>query len=1012
MNQTKHWVQIILQHDEKAIIPFLQQLNEAQKKNLLPTLSKTAKEYLEIKDQLINHKHFYTKKASLKQERILNYSIFVCVNNPKHSLLKWLDINKLITPFTVENILNWHSPTWLSTYINSFATEKVLPSNLTYGLMLVMLKKGYFQPTKLLIARLLSRLIFPNVPKERLLFQYCPDKLGQFPITLKEHIWYIFDYPTQIHEIDRQLNFTASEISPKTYWYSAIRQYTETGQLNRLRLLKTCLETVTNPIFSNRATSWFIGLLEFLNPTEKELLNLQTELFATYENAQAKVVNNTLKHLQEIVESPDFQVANSLKNYEQLLTCSTKSIVKNGLILLEKLAENYPNYRKKITTLAVKGLVHREENIQSKAAIIISLYGLGQKKQLTKLIAPYRANLFQKTVHSLKEFKIQKHTQPIDSQFIKPKKTKILVKTNKIPNIHSLEDFKVLALIVFDNQQPYHFDQFLAALLRFQSNIKGKNIEALMPLFKRAYQLVFNELPSNQGMLDNLLAIFLMDWADLLISQYPTDSQSLRKLAETYLEQGFFIKEKNTSFDLQSAHLYGWYNPYDPSQVYMPIQKLLAKVLAFLYERTDVPLLSTPTHSPTWIDPVTFVERLILYQEKNQTPDSIDLQLAISRINFENKLAALQLANTSLEGDYLRLVQFLLGIDEKLPVPTESASRIWSSGSTKPSPTKPVDRKEISSTDKNKLAPKAISPFFYSYITAAITKNSSHFFKQQIDLPNLAIAPTYFNGAHDWMVFWEERRLEEWNYKVQRLEYTGEPFIHRELQVKFKKGLVVKQQSDFLYQYFPGNNEAFRPNVNDVQRLLGMLPNNPDPLIALLIADNLKYPTFWEAVSRKRVLEILAWLTKIHPKKYGYAAHFFLAACMLSADKAIRLSAGTIWKKAIPQRQINPVLIGEILGKMERKAFAPLKRFTDLAQTELFNLSALHNRALEEIICNLLAKLPAIPIKSTKQLLVLYRELLSINAAKITNDRLIILLELWTKSPSLKKVIRELSVFC
>ena len=1006
MNQTKRWIQIILQHDEKAIIPFLQQLNEAQKKNLLPQLSKTAKEYLEIKDRLINHKHFYTKKASLKQDCILNYSIFVCVNDPKHSLLKWLDVNKLITPFTVENILNWYYPTWLSPYINSFATQKVIPSNLTYELILVMLKKGYLQPTKLLIAKLFNRLIFPNVPNERLVHQFCPDRLEQFPITLNEHIWYIFEYPTSIHEVDRQLNFKESDISPKNYWYIAIRQYTETGQLNRLRLLKTCLETATKPIFSNRAISWFIGLFEFLVPTERELLNLQIQLFATYENAQAKVVNETLKNILKIIGSPNFQVANSLKNYAPLLTSSTKSIVKNGLILLEKLAKNHPNYRKEVTILAVKSLVHREEDIQSKAAKIINLYGLVQKKQLAKLIAPYSTNLFQNTLQTLKGFNIQNKIQKLDNQFFKYKNINVLAKANKIPNIESLEDFKALAFIVFDNQQPYHFDQFLAVLLRFQSNIKGKNIETLTPLFKRAYRLIFNDLLSHQGMLDNLLATFLMDWADLLISQFPTDSQSLRKLAAIYLEQGFFIKEKDTPFDLQSAHLYGWYNPYDPSQVYMPIQKLLAKVLAFLHEGTDVPLLSTPTHSPTWIDPVILVERLMIYQKKRQFPDTIDFQLAISRIHFDNKSAALKLAHASLQGDYLSFIQFLLGTSTKFPLPIESASRTSSSGSTK------SIEKKASSIPTNNFEKETIPSLFYSYITAAITKNSSHSFKQQIAIPNLEIAPTYFNGAHDWMVFWEERRLEEWDYKIQRLAYTGKPFIHRELQVKFKKGLVINQHPDFLYQYFPGNAEAFRPNVNDVQRLLGMLPNNPDPLIALLIADNLKYPTFWEAVSRKRVLEILLWLTKISPQKYGYAAHFFLATCMLSANKAIRLKTGAIWKIGVTQQQINPTLIGEIIGKMERKEFAPLKRFTNLAQTELFNLSALHNQALEEIISTLLAKLSAIPIKHTKQLLVLYRELLALNTSKITNDRLIILLELWTKSPSLKKVIRELSTFC
>jgi len=422
----------------------------------------------------------------------------------------------------------------------------------------------------------------------------------------------------------------------------------------------------------------------------------------------------------------------------------------------------------------------------------------------------------------------------------------------------------------------------------------------------------------------------------------------------------------------------------------MPIKKLLAKVLVFLHEGTSLPLLSTPTHLPTWIDSEILVERLAIYQKNGQLPDAIDLQLAISRISFEHRAAALKLAQSTLQGDYLALMVFLLGDYTSLDFGDFNNTTLL---------------KSITEAD-------TLPSFFYSYITAAITKNSSNLFTKKYSLPSLKIAPAYFTGQHKWMVFWEERRLEEWNYKIQKLEFTGEPFIHRELQVKFKKGLNIKHHPDFLYQYFPGNDEAFRPNVNDVQRLLGLLPNNPDPLIILLLADNLKYPTFWEAVARKRVQEILVWLTQYAPKKYGYATHFFLAACMLSADKKIRLASGEIWKKAVINQQIDSILIGQILGKMERKEFAPLQRFTVLAQTHLFNISKPHNQALEQIIGHLLAKLPAIPIKNTKKLLVLYRELLALNDSKVTNERLLILLELWTKSSSLKKVIRDLTAFC
>jgi len=191
-----------------------------------------------------------------------------------------------------------------------------------------------------------------------------------------------------------------------------------------------------------------------------------------------------------------------------------------------------------------------------------------------------------------------------------------------------------------------------------------------------------------------------------------------------------------------------------------------------------------------------------------------------------------------------------------------------------------------------------------------------------------------------------------------------------------------------------------------------MLPNNPAPLIALLIGENLKYPSFWERTAKKRVEEMLVWLELTTPKKHSYATHFFLALCLLNIDKKIRFAACKIWIKAVTQQQLDPILMGQILGRIANKEFAPLKRFIDLAQTHFFNLSKAHNLALEQIIGHLLAKLPALPIKNTKQLLILYKELLTVNKSKITHQRLHILLELWTKSPSLKKVIRELVVFC
>jgi len=992
MNLIENWVKIVEQNDEKAIIPYLKQLNDAQKQDLLPTISKTAKAYLEVKDRLINHKHFYTKKASNKQDRILNYSIFICIKELANPLHKWLDVNKIITSFVHENILHWYCPKWLSSYLNDFAKQEEIPVNIRYDLVMRMADKGYIEPSKPLLARLVTKIIYQELPNQKWVYEYEPKALLRHSDTLKKHTWYLFDYKTQIYSVDRYLKLANEETLPKNCWYDALKKMSDAGKIDRIKLLKACLTATLKTVFNKPAVGWFAVLFEYLAPTEKELIEIQSELFATFTLPYSKAINTTLKSIKKATAHPNFKVDDCLINFDKLLANKTKSVVTNALYVLQKLAVHHPDKHFKICDFTTVTFTHKTEELQIKAAKIINQYGVENKEKLVPKIANYQANLFVSTQKILKNFGCQHITEQTDNQLFKIKKEPLLSTKNKIKPLDTFDDFVKLALQVFNNQQSYHFDQFLAGLLKFQNEIRGAEIKKFTPLFKRAYQLVYNELPNHQGMIDNILGIFFMDWGDLLIGRYPEDSQGLKKIAKTYLEQGFFINEEDTPFDLNYANLYRWYNPYDPSEVYTPLKKLLGGVLQYLHQNKIFPLLSTPTHSPMWIDPIIFVEKLAIYQDQKEIPNAIDLQLAISRIAFENNKKALLLAKEKLKNQYYDLVDFLLNKNKSLPSYIN-------------------EKKEIGKDVQELQLAENTHSFYYGFITAGITKHSISKKKNSLQLPDLQLNTNYFTGNHDWMIFWEERRFEDWNHKTHRLEFVGAPFIHRELQVKIPKGMKIENHPNFLYQYFPGNDEPFRPNINDVKRLLGLLPNNPEPLIALLIADNLKYANFWEENDRKRVIEIVNWLSNWLHQPYGEPIHLFLATSMLCGDKKNRIKVSELWKKGIALQLIDSELLGRILGKIEKKEFAPLKRFTDLAQNHLYKISPVHNHALEQLIANLAAKLPAIPIKNTKQLLVLYRELLALNKSIITNERLVISLALWQDSPSLKKVIRELKEY-
>ena len=75
------------------------------------------------------------------------------------------------------------------------------------------------------------------------------------------------------------------------------------------------------------------------------------------------------------------------------------------------------------------------------------------------------------------------------------------------------------------------------------------------------------------------------------------------------------------------------------------------------------------------------------------------------------------------------------------------------------------------------------------------------------------------------------------------------------------------------------------------------------------------------------------------------------------------------------------------------------------SQQQMINVSPLHNRELELLLTSLIAELPEQPVKELKKLLEIYSELLSVNNSRVTDERILQLLEIWKNTANLKKVI-------
>ena len=97
---------------------------------------------------------------------------------------------------------------------------------------------------------------------------------------------------------------------------------------------------------------------------------------------------------------------------------------------------------------------------------------------------------------------------------------------------------------------------------------------------------------------------------------------------------------------------------------------------------------------------------------------------------------------------------------------------------------------------------------------------------------------------------------------------------------------------------------------------------------------------------------------------------------MLHADKTVRALAGELWIEKLRYPQgVNSTHIGDILGRLEKESWAPLKRFTNLAMQSLINISFRHNQALLEMVCAMDSHLSTVKITNYKKLTELRQEL-------------------------------------
>ena len=499
-----------------AIIPFLQGLTQEERKTLVPCLNKLEEHYNKFV-QL--NENTYGTRGTPEQHRIINLTALVIYSLKEFRKHEWG-----IYTEQLNELIPWYIPSWLDSFFKEGESRKFGGFyGMNYETLMDWIEQGVLTltPSPQTIAGYLVN------------YMNNTDFLQKRAITLKEHIWYLFQY-------DCGQNWTDNRTGGQPYF--SFRYFVEHGQLDRMRVLKESLLAVNRNLNKN-LSSWFAGMFTALNPSTEEQLTLQPEIFAVLSAPHSRPVNIILGLLKNLCTHPQFQVEEFLSQTSVLFASDVKAIYQNTLAVLHKLAKERKEHRDTICCAAAQGLMSREESTQSKIVKLIQTYGETASTTLKEILSIYTETMLANTKKELKAY--LENNEPEDSaSFTYEPILPIIREDNRIQEITSTEDLIFLASQVLDVNEIYHFDLLLGALVKWDRQQEAKQISQWTPILQRAYKLLMSGGSSRNGILDQLMATFLLDYAKLLIKRFPEEAQELSDLHQKMVQKDELQKGK------------------------------------------------------------------------------------------------------------------------------------------------------------------------------------------------------------------------------------------------------------------------------------------------------------------------------------------------------------------------------------------------------------------------------------------------------------------------------------
>ena len=419
------------------------------------------------------------------------------------------------------------------------------------------------------------------------------------------------------------------------------------------------IEVLLNP-WKKNVLDMYCRWIEGLAPTEEELLPSQHTLFALLTLDKSSLINFSMKCIAQISTHPDFDFQAFADNFALCFTVS--KIAKSQLLgveILEKYCQKQaPTNRDYREQLAVLFTVP-DVKLQEKVASLLTTYF--NQEGLTEVITPYRDYLKGKAQNLLATLSPSENSE--NSENSHTSHSSRTPKTARAARTLTPENLLFLLGDCLREPAAHTIDVFLEGLITLQDDFPADWAKSLSPYIKQLTKRVDKEeIPTDVILLGVLRA---------LIDQRPLAlDPKCRYTWEELCKKREKLSEKEFEAYTQDYYL------GNARQVLPFLFRKGQMVIDFILQHCHLPLLSTPTHLPFYIEAEVLVDKLLQYEAQGKSPDLDDLIVACNRLLFTEVSAAAKEKARQLKGDYAKAIQYYLGLTDEIQL-TDELLPLW-----------------------------------------------------------------------------------------------------------------------------------------------------------------------------------------------------------------------------------------------------------------------------------------------------------------------------------------------